>query len=78
MSLTTDHLSTRGVAFEVIPHEKAFTSIDEARALGIEADDVSRLVVAPLAGSSWLFFSPQPKNAAASIKRKTNFLYSML
>lgn len=45
MSLTTDHLSTRGVAFEVIPHEKAFTSIDEARALGIEADEVVKTLL---------------------------------
>jgi Ala-tRNA(Pro) deacylase len=45
MSLTTDHLAKRGIAFEVIPHEKAFTSIDEARALGIEADEVVKTLL---------------------------------
>jgi prolyl-tRNA editing enzyme YbaK/EbsC (Cys-tRNA(Pro) deacylase) len=36
----TDHLGKRGVPFEVIPHEQTYTTIDEARALGIDADDV--------------------------------------
>ena len=31
MSLTTEYLQERGVSFEAIPHEKAFTSIDFIR-----------------------------------------------
>ena len=34
MSLVTEHLDECGVAFEVIPHRRAFTSIQEARELG--------------------------------------------
>ena len=34
MSLVTEHLDERGVPFEVIPHRRAFTSIQEARELG--------------------------------------------
>ena len=45
MSIVTEHLGNRGVAFEVIPHRKAYTSIDEARALGIAADEVVKTVV---------------------------------
>ncbi|HEX6231125.1 MAG TPA: YbaK/EbsC family protein [Actinomycetota bacterium] len=45
MSVTTEYLEKRGVPFEVIAHEKAFTSIDEAKALGIEADDVVKTVL---------------------------------
>jgi hypothetical protein len=35
MSAVTDHLPGRGVAFDTIPHEERYTSIEEARALGI-------------------------------------------
>jgi Ala-tRNA(Pro) deacylase len=40
MSVVTQHLQQRGRAFEVIPHRQAYTSTDEARALGIDADEV--------------------------------------
>lgn len=45
MSLTTEYLEGRGISFDVIPHDKAFTSIDEARALGIEADAVVKTLL---------------------------------
>jgi hypothetical protein len=40
MSVVTEHLEQRGSTFEVIPHWQAYTSIDEARVLGINADEV--------------------------------------
>jgi Ala-tRNA(Pro) deacylase len=40
MSVVTEHLEQRGSVFEVIPHRQADTSVDEARALGIEVDEV--------------------------------------
>lgn len=45
MSAVTNALKDRGFAFEVIPHEQAYTSIEEARALGISADEVLKTVV---------------------------------
>jgi Ala-tRNA(Pro) deacylase len=45
MSVTTEFLRRRGVPFETISHEKAFTSIDEARALGIAADQVIKTLL---------------------------------
>ncbi|HEX7464951.1 MAG TPA: YbaK/EbsC family protein [Actinomycetota bacterium] len=45
MSLTTEFLQRRGVPFEAVSHEKAFTSIDEARALGIHADEVIKTLL---------------------------------
>lgn len=45
MSAVTDHLGKRGVPFEVVPHEQSFTSIEEARALGISADEVVKSVL---------------------------------
>ena len=44
MSLVTDYLAERGVAFEVVPHQRTFTSIQEARALGVAADEVVKTV----------------------------------
>jgi Ala-tRNA(Pro) deacylase len=40
MSVVTEHLKRRGSAFEVIPHQQSYTSVDEARALGVDADEV--------------------------------------
>jgi Ala-tRNA(Pro) deacylase len=40
MSVVTEHLEQRGNVFEVIPHRQAYTSVDEARALGIEVGEV--------------------------------------
>jgi Ala-tRNA(Pro) deacylase len=40
MSVITEHLKQRGRAFELIPHSQVYTSLEEARALGIDADEV--------------------------------------
>jgi Ala-tRNA(Pro) deacylase len=45
MSAVTEHLKERGVAFEELSHERAFTSIAEARAMGIAADEVVKTLV---------------------------------
>jgi Ala-tRNA(Pro) deacylase len=45
MSLVTDQLTKRGVPHEVISHEQAYTSMDEALALGISADEVVKTIV---------------------------------
>jgi Ala-tRNA(Pro) deacylase len=38
-------LETRGVAFEATSHAETYTSVDEARALGIAADEVVKAVM---------------------------------
>jgi prolyl-tRNA editing enzyme YbaK/EbsC (Cys-tRNA(Pro) deacylase) len=40
LSAVTEHLKQRGSAFELLPHQQAYTSTDEARALGIDAGEV--------------------------------------
>jgi Ala-tRNA(Pro) deacylase len=45
VSIVTDLLDKRGVTFEVIPHGQAYTSIAEATALGIAADEVLKTLV---------------------------------
>jgi Ala-tRNA(Pro) deacylase len=44
MSLVTDYLTERGVELEVVPHRRAFTSLQEARAVGVAADEVVKTV----------------------------------
>jgi Ala-tRNA(Pro) deacylase len=44
MSVVTDHLQQQGSAFEVLAHRQAYTCIDEARALGIDAGEVLKTV----------------------------------
>jgi Ala-tRNA(Pro) deacylase len=45
VSRVAKHLQSRRAAFEVVPHAQAYTSISEARALGISADEVVKTVV---------------------------------
>ena len=45
MSTVTDQLTKWGVPYELIPHEQAFTSTDEALALGISADEMVKTIV---------------------------------
>ncbi|MGH2572998.1 MAG: aminoacyl-tRNA deacylase [Actinomycetota bacterium] len=45
MPTVADHLKKRGLSFEQVPHEQAYTTIDEAKALGIAADEVVKTVV---------------------------------
>jgi Ala-tRNA(Pro) deacylase len=45
MSTVTDQLTKWGVSYELVQHEKAYTSTDEALALGISADEVVKTVV---------------------------------
>ncbi len=44
MSRVTDYLGDHGVAFQVLPHRRVVTSIEEARALGVAADEVVKTV----------------------------------
>jgi Ala-tRNA(Pro) deacylase len=40
MSVVTEHLQQQGSTFGLLPHRQAYTSTDEARALGIDAGEV--------------------------------------
>jgi Ala-tRNA(Pro) deacylase len=45
MTTLTDYLDAEHIHYEVLQHERAFTGINEARALGIEADEVLKTVI---------------------------------
>ena len=58
MTQVTKHLQAHGVPFEPIAHPQAYTSIDEARALGIEASEVLKTVAMRAAGGYVLMAIP--------------------
>jgi Ala-tRNA(Pro) deacylase len=58
VSVVTDLLDKRGVTFEVIPHDQAYTSIAEATALGISADEVLKALVLDTASGNAIAVVP--------------------
>ena len=58
MTRVTEHLETRGVPFELIAHQQAYTSVAEAGALGIEASEVVKTVAVRAAGGYALVAVP--------------------
>jgi Ala-tRNA(Pro) deacylase len=58
MTQVTEHLQTHGVPFEPIAHQQAYTSIAEARALGIDASEVLKTVAMRVAGGYALMAVP--------------------
>jgi Ala-tRNA(Pro) deacylase len=58
MTQVTEHLQTHGVPFEPIEHQQAYTSIAEARALGIEASEVLKTVAMRVADGYALMAVP--------------------
>jgi Ala-tRNA(Pro) deacylase len=45
MSVVTDRLTKLNVPYEVTPHEQAYTSTEEALAIGVPPDDVVKTIV---------------------------------
>jgi Ala-tRNA(Pro) deacylase len=58
MTQVTQHLETHGVPFEPIAHQQAYTSIAEARALGIDAGEVLKTVAMRVADGYALMAVP--------------------
>ena len=71
MSLVTEHLAGRGVAFEVIPHRRAFTSLQEARELGVTADEVVKTVALRSGGKYVLAVLPASRRLELRLVRET-------
>ncbi|SRR6266545_4003975 len=58
MSVVTEHLKRQGSIFEVLPHRQAYTSVDEARALGIDASEVLKTLAVRTASGYALMVVP--------------------
>lgn len=50
MTTLTDYLDEKGIEYEILMHERAFTGIEEARALGMKADEVLKTVIVDTGG----------------------------
>jgi Ala-tRNA(Pro) deacylase len=58
MSDVREHLEREGVTFEPIAHKQTYTSIAEARALGINATEVIKTIAVRVAGGHALVVVP--------------------
>ncbi len=58
MSQVREHLESHGVPFEPIAHRQTFTSIAEARVLGVDAGEVLKTVAVRVAGGYVLTVVP--------------------
>jgi len=70
MSVVTEHLERRGCAFEVLPHRQAYTSIDEARALGVDADEVLKTLALRTAAGYALLVIPASRRLDLHLARE--------
>jgi Ala-tRNA(Pro) deacylase len=70
MSLVTEHLERLGCAFQVIPHRQAYTSIDEARALGVDAGEVLKTLALRTAGRYALLVIPASRRLDLHLARE--------
>jgi Ala-tRNA(Pro) deacylase len=58
MSLVAEYLKQHGRVFELLPHRQAYTSVDEARALGVDADEVLKTLAVRTASGYALMVIP--------------------
>jgi Ala-tRNA(Pro) deacylase len=70
MSIVTEHLEQRGAAFEALTHRQAYTSIDEARALGIDADEVLKTLAVRTGPSYVLMVIPAARRLDLQLVRE--------
>ena len=58
MTQVAEHLETHGVPFQPIAHQQTYTSIAEARALGIDASEVVKTIAVRITGGYALMAIP--------------------
>jgi len=56
-----DYLNSNDIDYEVVEHPRVFTSIEEARALGIDADEIAKCLVINMRGEHALAVVPGDK-----------------
>ena len=70
MTVVTEHLERRGTRFEVLPHPPADTALDEARVLGIDADEVVKAVVLDVPTGHALAIVPASRRVDLALVRE--------
>jgi prolyl-tRNA editing enzyme YbaK/EbsC (Cys-tRNA(Pro) deacylase) len=70
MTELTDYLERKGIAFEVLTHERAFTGIAEARALGVDAHVVVKTVIVETRGEHVAMVLPAEEHLDMKLVRE--------
>jgi Ala-tRNA(Pro) deacylase len=70
MSVVTEHLQQQGSPFEVLAHPQAYTCIDEARALGIDAGEVLKTVAVRVGAGYALMVIPASRRLDLHLVRE--------
>lgn len=70
MTLATDHLAKRGIRFEVLPHPRATSAMEEARALGVDAESVVKTIVLDIATGHALALIPASRRLDLDLVRE--------
>lgn len=70
MTLATEHLSKRGIRFEVLPHPRATSAMQEARSLGVDAESVVKTVVLDIATGHALALVPASRRLDLELVRR--------
>jgi Ala-tRNA(Pro) deacylase len=70
MSIVAEYLKQRGRVFEVLPHRQAYTSADEARALGVDADEVLKTLAVRTASGYALMVIPASRRLDLRLVRE--------
>jgi Ala-tRNA(Pro) deacylase len=71
MSVVTEHLEQRGSPFELLAHRQAYTSTDEARALGIDAGEVLKTLAVRTGPGYALMVIPASRRLDLHLVRET-------
>jgi Ala-tRNA(Pro) deacylase len=69
MTTLTDYLDQQGIDYEILMHERSFTGIEEARALGIEADEVLKTVIVDTGGQHVALVLPSDERLDMALVR---------
>jgi Ala-tRNA(Pro) deacylase len=70
MSVVTEHLERQGSPFEVIAHRQAYTCMDEARALGVDAGEVLQTLALRTASGYVLMVIPASRRLDVHLARE--------
>lgn len=70
MTDVTEYLERKGIAFEVLTHERAFTGIAEARALGVDAHVVVKTVIVETRGEHVAMVLPAEEHLDMALVRQ--------
>jgi Ala-tRNA(Pro) deacylase len=70
MSLVAEHLTKKGIRFEVLPHPPAMTALEEARVLDAPPDEVVKSVVLDISTGHALAIVPASRRVDLALVRE--------